>query len=225
MENSKSNWTTRDALSHGWNKTKENFWFITALLLLTYIISYATEDSAVGFLVSIFTGFIIASVFLRMSRGTVVTFNNLFADLSPGKLVQYAVMMLVMTVFIVIGFVLLVFPGVIIAIMMSLSAFILMDAPKDISWKSNTFWVSMKKSRALTNGEKWNLLGFFFVVLALNILGALAFGLGLIITMPVTCMALAHIYDALKNKDKTVIPEIVGNTEDVHASETASTDN
>ena len=223
MENQKKVWTIKEAFAHGWHKTKANFWFIVALLLVVYAVSYAGQESAIGFIISVFTGFIMASVFLRISRGQTVTFNNLFTDLSGGKFVQYFVMMVVTTVFVVIGLVFLIVPGVIIGLMMSFSAFAMMDEPKEVSWKSNAFWRAMKQSKHLANGEKWNLLAFFLVALGLNVLGALAFGLGLIITIPVSVMALAYIYDALKNKPAVVIAEIPGNAEEVHASETPET--
>lgn len=210
----------KEALAHGWRKTKANFWFIAALLLIVYVLSYAGQESAVGFLISVFTGFVMVSAFLRLSRGQIVNFSNLFEDLSGGKLVQYLIMMIVTTVFMVFGLLLLIVPGVILGLMMSFTAFVLMDEPKDISWKSNAFWRAMKQSKSLSKGEKWSLLGFFFVALGLNILGALAFGFGLIITIPVTVIALAYIYDSLKNRDlPNQTAEPISNTEVVQPSD------
>lgn len=190
-------------------------------MLAVYALSYLAEDSALGFVVSIFTGYIMVSAFLRLSRGVVVDFKNLFADLAPGKFVQYVVMMIIVTVFMVVGFLLLILPGFIVAIMTSLAAFILMDDQKDISWSGKAFWHAIKKSKHMTHGHKWKLAGFFVVVLALNILGAMAFGLGLLITVPVTCMALAYIYDRLKGP--VVVPERTGNNEASAASEDTHT--
>ncbi len=202
------NWTTKEALSLGWMRTKENVWFILAFMIIVYAASYLLENSPFGFLVSVFSGFLMASAYLRIARGQKVDFNNIFADLSGNKFFQYVILIIVVTFFVVLGFVLLVIPGVIVAVMTSVSTFILMDEPKDVSWKGDAFWRAVKRSRDLTRGHKWDLFGFFLVIMLLNILGALAFGIGLIITIPVTAIALAHIYDALKNKP--IMAEVVG---------------
>lgn len=218
-------WTTKEALSIGWNKTKENIWFILAFMLIIYIASYLLNESAVSFLVNVFSGYLMASAFLRISRGHKVDFHNIWDDLSGGKFVQYLILMVVATIFIVLGFLLVFIPGIIIALMLSMSTYILMDESKEISWKGDRFWRAMKKSRHMTSGHKWDLFGFFLVVMLLNLLGALAFGLGLIVTIPVTCIALAHIYDALKNKpiETHIAPE--GNKEEAQPSEKTHTDN
>ncbi len=225
MEEAKKQYfTTKDALAHGWQNTKSNFWFIVVLLLVIYVVSYVTKDLAIGFLVSIFTGFIVASVFLRISRGVKVDFKNLFIDLSPGKFIQYIIAMFISTVFIVVGMLFLIVPGVIIAIMMSLTAYVMMDESKNVSWKSNTFWLVMKRSKKLVSGEKWNLLAFFFVAFALNILGALAFGLGLLVTVPVTCIGLGYIYDSLVKKHSHEENQHDSNTGTLQPSETTTND-
>lgn len=218
-------WTTKDALRTGWDKTRENIWLLLALMLISYVLSYLLMDSVVGVLVSLFTGYIGWSVFLRLSRGLKVNFQNIFDDLSGEKFFQYFLAMLVLTVFVLVGFVLVIIPGIIIAIMTSLTAFIIMDERKDIAWNGKSFWHAIKKSRELTHGEKWNLFGFFLVILAINILGALAFGFGLLVTVPITGIAFAHIYNALKNKDIVVVPDIISNTATAHSSQSTEANN
>lgn len=220
-----SKWTTKDALRTGWDKTRENIWFLLALMLISYVLSYLLMDSVVGVLVSLFTGYIGWSVFLRLSRGVKVDFQNIFDDLSGEKFFQYFLAMLVLTVFVLIGFILIIIPGIIIAIMTSLTAFIIMDEKKDIAWNGKAFWHAIKRSRELTDGEKWNLFGFFLVILAINVLGALAFGFGLLVTVPITGIAFAHIYNALKNKENVVVPEVISNTETPHSSQNTETNN
>jgi uncharacterized membrane protein len=56
---------------------------------------------------------------------------------------------------------------------------------------------SLKRSAELTKGVKWSLLGFVILAALLNILGAIPFGLGLLITIPLTVIAQAHIYQQL----------------------------
>ncbi len=190
--------TTREALTHGWEQFKANVWFILALMLAAYVLSYLAEDSLLNMIVGLVTGFLMASSFLRISRGAHVDFTNLLADMRLGLFVNYVALTITVTIFIFIGIALLIVPGVIIALMLSLATFILLDTHKNTVWNSGAFWQSMKESRRLTDGHKWQLLSFFIIALVLNVIGALAFGLGLLVTIPVTGMAVVFIYDRLK---------------------------
>jgi multisubunit Na+/H+ antiporter MnhG subunit len=57
---------------------------------------------------------------------------------------------------------------------------------------------SFERSTKLTDGQKWPLLGFFIVAAIANIIGAILLVVGLLITIPVTMIAFAHIYLKLK---------------------------
>ncbi len=50
----------------------------------------------------------------------------------------------------------------------------------------------------MTVGVKWHLLGFLLIVALLNLLGAIVFLVGLLVTVPVTMIAYAHIYQKLQ---------------------------
>jgi hypothetical protein len=56
---------------------------------------------------------------------------------------------------------------------------------------------SLRVSARVTSGKKWWLLGFFIVIGLLNILGAVLFLVGLLVTVPVTMFAYAHVYQKL----------------------------
>lgn len=58
---------------------------------------------------------------------------------------------------------------------------------------------SLRKSTVITRGVKWKLLGFMIVAILLNILGALLLLVGLLVTIPVTMLAMAHVYTKLKS--------------------------
>lgn len=214
--------TTHEALAHGWEKFKGNIWFILALMLASYLLSYLAEDSLLNSLVGLVTGFLMASSFLRLSRGAHVDFTNLFADMRLGLFVNYIALTITVTVFIFLGMLLLVVPAVIIALMLSLATFTLLDTHKDTAWNSGAFWQSMRESRRLTDGHKWQLFSFFIIALVLNILGAVAFGLGLMVTIPVTGMAVVFIYDRLKTAP-AVPAEIESKNEPAASSETTHT--
>jgi hypothetical protein len=56
---------------------------------------------------------------------------------------------------------------------------------------------SLRTSAHLSEGRKWWLLGFVVVVLLLNLLGAILLLVGLLVTIPVTMIAYAHVYITL----------------------------
>lgn len=56
----------------------------------------------------------------------------------------------------------------------------------------------IKHSYNLTCCVFWNLLWFLIILSVINILGFLAFGVGLIITIPVSVFSLAHLYRQLE---------------------------
>lgn len=59
---------------------------------------------------------------------------------------------------------------------------------------------SLRRSAAMTKGVKWSLAGFLLALVGLNLLGALAFMVGLLITVPISLLAYAHVYLKLKNR-------------------------
>ncbi|MDE2213012.1 MAG: hypothetical protein KGJ34_00540 [Patescibacteria group bacterium] len=52
----------------------------------------------------------------------------------------------------------------------------------------------LRQSTHITRGVKWRLLGFLIVIICLNILGAVALIVGLLVTIPVSMLAAAHVY-------------------------------
>ena len=57
---------------------------------------------------------------------------------------------------------------------------------------------SLRESAEMTHGIKWHLLGFFIIILLLNIVGALLLLVGLLVSVPVTMIAYAHVYQKLR---------------------------
>jgi hypothetical protein len=57
---------------------------------------------------------------------------------------------------------------------------------------------SLRTSAHLTAGRKWWLVGFFIVVGLLNLLGVILLMVGLLVTIPVTMLAMAHVYTKLR---------------------------
>lgn len=89
------------------------------------------------------------------------------------------------------GFLLLLVPGIYWAVKYGFWGYALIDKklnPLD----------ALRVSAELTAGEKWHLLGFGLALLGVNLLGALALGVGVLVTLPTSALAAAYVYRRLE---------------------------
>lgn len=61
-------------------------------------------------------------------------------------------------------------------------------------------WKILKKSSAMTKGNMWRIFGYSIVLGLMNLLGLICVVIGLLVTVPVTKLAMAKLYDSLKEK-------------------------
>ncbi len=108
---------------------------------------------------------------------------------------NYLVMTILILIVVIIGFALFIIPGIIAIIGLSFAAYLVID--RDMGPVE-----AMKESLNITNGHRWNLLIFGLLIFFVNILGALAFGVGLLVTIPVSGLATVHVYRWLLNPQK-----------------------
>ncbi len=65
---------------------------------------------------------------------------------------------------------------------------------------------ALKRSWALTKGSTWNLLLFNFLLGLINMLGVLAFGIGVLATIPTVLVAHAFVYRKLQSNHVPLAP-------------------
>jgi len=91
------------------------------------------------------------------------------------------------------GFLLLIVLGIIFVLMFMFTTLIVIDrglGPIE----------AMKESSRITRGHRWTLLGLALLVLLVNLLGPLALVVGLLVSVPVSWIALAHVYCVLARR-------------------------
>jgi uncharacterized membrane protein len=96
-------------------------------------------------------------------------------------------------IIIVVGFLLLVVPGIIAAVGLGFVPYVVIDrgaGPID----------ALKESWRITKGNKWRLFLFGLVLIGLNLLGLLALVVGVLVTVPVTWLAVTHAYRTLASQ-------------------------
>ncbi len=114
-----------------------------------------------------------------------------FSDLShPHPYWSYLLATIATAIIVVIGFFLIIIPGIIAALALLFVKFIVID-------RNTPGFDALRESVRITHGHRWDLLGLFLAVLGINILGVLCLGIGLLVSIPVTSIAVAHAYRML----------------------------
>lgn len=65
---------------------------------------------------------------------------------------------------------------------------------------------ALKRSGEMTRGVKWKLAGFLLTLIGLGLLGALAFGVGLLVAIPIIVLADVAVYRALSKRLDPTMP-------------------
>lgn len=91
---------------------------------------------------------------------------------------------------VLVGLVLLIVPGIIVGIMLGFTLYRVIDrgeAPMD----------AMRSSAQLTRGNRWKLFLLGLALVGINVLGLLALVVGLLVSLPVSTLAVVHAYRTL----------------------------
>ncbi|PSN17377.1 hypothetical protein C7271_18050 [filamentous cyanobacterium CCP5] len=97
---------------------------------------------------------------------------------------------------IVIGIILLIIPGIYLAVSYLFSLLLVID-------KNMSFWNAMETSRRLVSKKWFSFFGLLIVLTLLNIAGAIVFGLGLLVTFPLTGCIIAAAYEDIVGLNST----------------------
>lgn len=188
----------KQALLVGWERFKERPWFLVGLFILTTAISWLSStisEHAVGAGVFVF-GFIDFLLQTLISIGLIhvallvfdeqdAHIHDVFAPVR--KIARYFFATILAVLLIVIGFLLLIVPGIIVAIALSFVAYRIVD-------KNEKAISALRGSWHMTKGHRLNLLVFFLVLALFNLVGLLALGIGIVITAPVSALATVYVY-------------------------------
>lgn len=191
-----------EALKVGWEKTKSNFLLWVAMLATTVVINMIIswfQDQAGDGVVTLIIGLIgyvvgatielgILAVALQLIDNRPATYTDIFS------MYPYVGRFLIATILggfmIVLGLIVFIIPGIYIALRLSQTGFIIAD------WKLSAI-PALKKSWEITRGQTLQLFFLCLVIMVLNVAGAIFFLIGLVITIPVSTMAMAYVYRKL----------------------------
>jgi uncharacterized membrane protein len=163
-------------------------WTITAPMGDNAVMSYST--SGIWELICLPLSWGLTIYFLRLIRNESLDYGHLFdgyKDFGRVFLAEFLV-----SIAVVIGFILLIIPGIIIALMFALTEFILKD-DKEISAID-----AMAKSIKMMNGHKTDLFVLTLSFIGWFILACLTLGLGFLLLIPYYYTTVAHFYEDVK---------------------------
>lgn len=188
-----------EALKVGWEKTRKNFWLWVALLLTTFVVHWVLttindriENTALGLLmlaVSLFVQITLELglmwIALKLIDNQPVTYTDLFKMYPSAGHSLFATV--IAGIMVVLGLIVFIVPGVIIAMRLSQTGFLIVE------WRMSGV-AALKKSWEITRGHTLQLFFLTLVICVLNILGAIAVLIGLLVTIPMTTLAMAYVY-------------------------------
>lgn len=199
----------KESLKQGLDKFKVHMQLslLTTLLMLAVGSMAGDEKDGVGmFFVGLaFIVFAIilrmgyTKIFLRIYDGETPKFVDIFKEYPAFW--RYLGVSILTPLAVMGGLILLIVPGIIWAVRFSFAPIIVIDTDSGPI-------VSMKESYAITKGYFWKLLGFWVVIILLNILGLVAFVVGLLATVPISTLAAIYVYRHL-TQQKAALQEAV----------------
>jgi len=179
-----------DYIRKGWEMFRQNVGeFIGFALILFTVSAVSSAGSGGGSMIfsgltaPLCVGFGIAA-FKRMS-GQEIQFSDFFIGFK--YFLPLFLASLAMGILVAVGLVLLVLPGIYLATGYIFAMFLIVDYRME-------FWQAMETSRKIVSREWWAIFGFGCLLLLLNLAGALALGVGLLVTIPVSSCAVAIAY-------------------------------
>ncbi|MDP3402631.1 MAG: DUF975 family protein [bacterium] len=213
--------SVKEALTHGWSTFKSRPWIFVQAGILLFLINVAVnlvqtlvEEAAklngdmaalmlglVSMALGIGVSFLISmgetAFFLRAhDKPEDVSLRDLW---HPHPFWKFLGTSLLAGLMILGGLILLIVPGIIVGLMLAFVGYIVIEenlGPID----------AIKRSVALTKGNRWKLFQLSLSLVVLNILGLLALLVGLFVTIPISFIAMVYAYQALKGR---VIEDVV----------------
>ena len=203
-----------ECIRAGWDIFKKRPFIIIGAFVLAYAIggvSSALLDPGQGApitfattLMSIASG--IVGVFVEMGLLTFAlrAYDSIdsagIKDLwNPMPFFYYFAAQVIVGLAVVLGLVLLIVPGIMLALGLMFTSYLVID-------KKRGPIEALKESWRITKGHKWQLFLFVLAILGLNILGLIALVVGLLVTIPVSMLAVVHAYRKLEHGASEVAP-------------------
>lgn len=168
-----------------------------AVMVAAFVFSSYGEDyplvSLVYFVFQLILGMVLAKVMILLSREEKVTMNVL-AEVAP-RVLNYLGGIILQGLIVIGGLILLILPGIIWGIKFSFAPYLIID-------KGMGPLEALRESAEMTDGRKWDLVGFYLATMCLAYVGIFGLVIGLVVTLPLAGLAYAGMYNYLVERYK-----------------------
>ncbi|MEK7530518.1 MAG: hypothetical protein AAB573_01510 [Patescibacteria group bacterium] len=204
----------KEAFTFGWTTFKKNPWFFAGvslvLLVASMLINSLTSgrygiEGIVGSIISLAFGVLVSIAYSRLALlaytdPVKVTWKDLWA---PEHILNMLGTTILQALIIGVGFILLIIPGIIAALLLSFVQLMVVD-------KSLNPIEAIKRSYHLAKGHLLQLFLFGLCAILLNIIGLIALVIGLAVTIPVTLLSFVYVYHKLNSLEGAELGTTVG---------------
>jgi uncharacterized membrane protein len=200
-----------EALTFGWETFRNNALFLIGVTIAVALINGAVEIAdeygpveygyfgfvinVIEILVNAVLGLGLIAIMLAFKDGRLPEFVDLF-NRAP-LVFHYVAATILYALMVVVGLVFLIVPGIYLAVRFGYYGYFIVDeevGPIE----------ALKKSSDLTEGVRMDLFLFGALLIGLNILGLMVLLVGVLVTMPMSQLACAHVFRHLQNAAVTV---------------------
>lgn len=201
--------TANDAIKYGWKTTTGRFWFFAGVFLSVWAVQFFTSQLAdslksdqeglagiimlIAWVLQIGLSLGTYTIVLRTVTGHKPEYKELFSRFEPPLMLKYFVSSLLVGVIVLIGLLLLIIPGFIFAIRLGFFSYLMID-------KKLGPVEAIKESWNMTKGHLKELSSLMLFLIGINILGFALFGIGLVLTVPLSMLASGYAYHKLAAK-------------------------
>ena len=190
-----SKFSKGEAVRFGWTIVMANLGLaIVAVIIVLVINAFPVyTESAVVALVSAFFTMVVALGVMRMAlrfvdgeRGELI---DLFAKIP--LIVPYLIASIIVGLVTTAGFILLVIPGIYWGLRLQFFGWVIVDKEVGALEATRVSW-------EITRGSAWQLFLMWWLLFFVNVLGFLVIGIGLLVTVPLSLVAMGHVYRTLE---------------------------
>jgi hypothetical protein len=181
--------------ARSWKLLTANFWPLVGVsILILFLLSLVGYTQFVGiFFISPLLGGIISSglyyYFLKTIRGQPTTIGDAFAGFTKAFVTLLVIDFLIM-IFVTVGFFCLILPGIYLVIAYTFSYLLAVD-------KGLGIWESMETSRKVITRQWFRMFGLILLAIPFMLLGVIALGIGIFVTIPLVTGAFIYAYEDL----------------------------
>lgn len=191
-----------EAIQTGWSVFMKRPWYLFGLALAVMGLFAATSSQALAAALAyiVYGGF--TGVLIKHYNGEAIVFDDVFT-IDTQKWISFAFLAVIQAIFIILGFICFIIPGVYLAVRWMFAGLLVID-------KGLRPMEALKASSKLTEGVRWKLFLFSLAMLPLFVLGFLFFIVGFAVAMLVCIFATIKIYKDLQAAEVATVamPEI-----------------